>query len=74
MEMISWQGNIERPAFAGYVIFAPASLIERYMKDAIFRFHETKKDDLIMTATNLFGNIINIHPFEDGNGRIQLMF
>ena len=22
-----------------------------------------------MTATNLFGNI-NIHPFEDGNGRI----
>ena len=23
-----------------------------------------------MAATNLFGNIINIHPFEDGNGRI----
>ena len=23
-----------------------------------------------MTATNLFGNIINIHPFEDGNGRL----
>ena len=40
------------------------------MEDAIFRFYETKKDDLIMTATNLFGNIINIHPFEDGNGRI----
>ena len=39
------------------------------MEDAIFRFHETKKDDLIMAATNLFGNIINIHPFEDGNGR-----
>ena len=23
-----------------------------------------------MAATNLFGNITNIHPFEDGNGRI----
>ena len=23
-----------------------------------------------MTATNLFGNIINIHPLEDGKGRI----
>ena len=58
------------PVFAGYHIFAPACLMERYMEDAIFRFHETKKDNPIMTATNLFGNIINIHPFEDGNGRI----
>ena len=56
--------------FAGHHIFAPAGHIERYMEDAIFRFHETKKDDPIMTATNLFGNIINIHPFEDGNVRI----
>ena len=58
------------PAFAGYHIFAPASHIERYMEDTIFKFHETKKDNPIMAATNLFGNIINIHPFEDGNGRI----
>ena len=58
------------PAFAGYHIFAPAGYIERYMEDVIFRFLETKKDDPIMGATNLFGNIINIHPFEDGNGRI----
>ena len=56
--------------FVGYHIFALASHIERYMEDAIFMFHETKKDDPIMAATNLFGNIINIHPFEDGNGRI----
>ena len=40
------------------------------MKEAIFVFHETKKDDPIMAVINLFGNIINIHPFEDGNGRI----
>ena len=51
-------------------MFTPASLIERYMEDKIFRFHKTKKDDPIMAATNLFRKIINIHPFEDGNGRI----
>ena len=53
------------PAFASYRIFTPSSYIERYIEDAIF-----KKDDLIMVATNLFVEIINIHPFEDGNGRI----
>ena len=58
------------PVFAGYHIFAPAVLIERHMKGAIFSFHETKKNDPIVAATNLFGNIINIHPFQDGNGRI----
>ena len=58
-------------AFAGYHIFAPAGLIEKYMEGAIFRFHETKKDDPIMAAKNLFGNIINIHPFEHGNRRIS---
>ena len=40
--------------FAGYHIFAPAGYIERYMENAIFKFQETKKDDLIMAATNLF--------------------
>ena len=58
------------PVFAGYHIFASAGHIERYMEDAIFMLHETEKDDPIVAATNLFGNIINIHPFEDGNGRI----
>ena len=58
------------PAFAGHHIFAPASLIERYLERAIFRFHETKKHDPIMAVTNLFGSIINIHLFEDGNKRI----
>ena len=58
------------PAFSGSHIFAQDGYIERYMEDAIFRFHETKKDYPIMATKNLFGNIINIHPFEDGNGRI----
>ena len=55
--------------FASYHIFAPAGYIERHMEGTIFSFHETKKNDLIMAATNLFGSIINIHPFEDGNRR-----
>ena len=61
---MSWQENIES---AGYHIFAPVRYIERYMEEAVFRFHKTKKDDPIMAATNLFGSTINIHPFEDGN-------
>ena len=66
-----WAGEYRKsPAFAGYHIFAPASHIQRYTEDVIFSFNETKKDDPIMAATNLFGNIINTHPFEDGNGRI----
>ena len=56
--------------FAGYHTFASAGYIERYMEGAVFRFHETKKDDPIMAATNLFGEIINIHLFEGANGRI----
>ena len=54
---------------SGYHIFAPAGHIERCMEDEIFKFHRSKKDDPIMATTSLFGNI-NIHPFEDGNGRI----
>ena len=59
--------------FAGYHIFAQAGHIERYMEDAIFRFHETKKDDPIMAAINVFGDIIKTHLFEDGNGRISCL-
>ena len=58
------------PVFAGYHIFITAGHIERQVEGVIFRFRETKKDDPIMAATNLFENIINIHPFEDENGRI----
>ena len=61
------------PAFAGYHTFVSASPIERWMEDTIFRFHETKNDNPIMAATNLFGNITNIHPFEDRNGRISCL-
>ena len=69
MKKMSLRGNIERHLY-WQAIFAPAGYIERYMEDAVFRFHKTKKDDPNMAATNSFRNIINIHPFEDGNGRI----
>ena len=52
------------------IFFAPAGLIERYVESAIFRFHEIKKDDPTIAATNLFGNIVNIHQFDDENGKI----
>ena len=58
------------PVFVGYHIFTAADHIERYMEGAIFRFRKAKKDGPIMAATNLFGNVINIHPFEDGHERI----
>lgn len=37
-------------ALAWYYIFAPSDVIKRQMKDAISRFHETKKDDSVMTV------------------------
>ena len=45
---------IKLPVFSGYHIFAPTGHIERYMEGVIFRFHETKKDHLIMAAANFF--------------------
>ena len=68
-DVLAW-GYRKSPVFTGYHIFTTASLIKKYVESAIFRFHESKRDDLIMAVTNLYGNIINIHPFEDGNGRI----
>ena len=70
-ELFVLAGEYRRlPVFAGYHVFALAGYVERYMEGAIFRLHKTKKDDPVMAATNLFGNITNIHPFEDGNRRI----
>ena len=71
MKRIFWRGEYRKSSvFAGYHTFAPAGYIERYIEDAVFRFHETKKDDPIVVATNLIGNIMNIHTFEDENRRI----
>ena len=68
MEKMSWRGNIESRLYLQAIIFLRQLAILKDTWKA--RFHETKKDDPILSATNLFENIINIHPFEDRNGRI----
>ena len=70
MEIISWRGNIESRFYLQAIISLHQLAKLKDMEGAIFRLHETKYDDPIMAATNLFGNITNIHPFEDGNGRV----
>ena len=70
MENMSLVGEYRKsPAFVEYHIFALVNVIEGNMREAIFRFCETKGDDRIMVATSLFGDIINTHQFEDGNER-----
>ena len=60
MEKMSLWVNIESHLnLQAIIFFAPASFIERYMEDAIFRFHETKKDDSIMAATNFVKNFVS---------------
>ena len=48
----NWVEFRKLSVFAGYYVFTLTSLIERYTENAIFRFHETKKEDRIMIATN----------------------
>ena len=59
----------QTPAFAGYHEFAPASAVPRLVTDALNRYSE-ESDDPILNAVRLFIDVINIHPFEDGNGRL----
>ena len=63
LKMIMGTVHITVYAMHMHHIFAPAGHIQRHMEGTIFSFQKTKIYDLVMTATNLFGNIINIHPF-----------
>ena len=66
----------ETPVFAGFKTFAPVSAIDRLVKDALHRYYKSVEDedcDVILAAAHLFSDLINIHPFEDGNGRICRM-
>ena len=61
--------------FLRYRIFPPANTIERLMDDALYRYYHPNEPtiDPILTAENLFVDLINIHPFEGGNGRLFRM-
>ena len=69
MEKIFWWGNIESHLHSQVIIFLHRlALLKDIWKTRFLDF--MKKDDPIRAATNLIGNIINIYPFKDGNGRI----
>ena len=58
------------PVFVGYHIFPPADSIGRLVDDALhLYYHPTSRDHILATA-NFFIDLINIHPFEHGNGRL----
>ena len=59
--------------FVGYCIFPPADTIGTLVDDALHRYYHPTSRDPILAAANLFIDLINIHPFEDGNGRLCLM-
>ena len=51
-------------AFAGYHEFHPPFTISREVREALDRYYSGEK------AVRLFMDLISIHPFEDGNGRL----
>ena len=59
--------------FVGYCIFPPADTIGTLVDDVLHRYYHPTSRDPILAAANLFIDLINIHPFEDGNGRLCLM-
>ena len=60
----------ESPVFVGYRIFLPTDTIGRLVDDALHRYYHPTSPDPILAAADLFIDLINIHPFEYGNGRL----
>ena len=63
------------PVFLRYRIFLPADIIERLVDNALYRYYHPNDPtiDPILATANLFVDLINIHPFEDGNRRLCRM-
>ena len=59
----------KNPVFSGFKTFAPASTIERLIKNALHKYCNSD-DDPISAAANLFVDMINVHPFEGKNRKI----
>ena len=63
----------ESPVFLRYHFFPPADTIERLVDDALYcYYHSTSRDPILPTA-DLFIDLIDMHQFEDGNGRLCRM-
>ena len=58
--------------FLNYQVFPPADTIGRLVDDALYRYYHPNDPtiDPILAAASLFVDLINIHPFEDGNRRL----
>ena len=56
-----------------YRIFPPADTIGRLVDDALHGYYNPTSRDPILAAANLFADLIRIHPFGDGNGRLCRM-
>ena len=61
------------PVFLRYRIFPPADTIEKLVDDTLYRYYHPNGINPILATANLFVDLINIHPFEDGNGRLCRM-
>ena len=61
------------PVFVGYRISPPADTIGRLVDDALHRYYHPTSSDPILAAADLSIDLTNIHPFEDGNGRLCRM-
>ena len=58
------------PVFVHHCIFPAADTIGRLVDDALHRYYHPTSPDPILAAADLFIDLINIHPFEYGNGRL----
>ena len=54
-------------------MFPPADTMDRLVDNPLFRYYNSNHDDHVFTAANLFADLIMIHPFEDGIGRLCRM-
>ena len=61
------------PVFVDYRIFPPADAIDKLVHDVLHRYYHPISRDPILAAADLFIDLINIHPFQDGNGRLCRM-
>ena len=56
--------------YLGRKIQNVTNAVDDCMQDATISFNDTDESDLIMATTKQFGDIIMMHSFADGNGRI----